>query len=78
MSGVTPLRPNLMDAKSLGDRGLRRHGPTSVALTPRNCVARGPRVGAPRRSECYAFVAPPRMWGRGVRNAVCPTSSATC
>ena len=39
--------------------GLRWHDPISV-------------VGAPSRSECYGVVAPPRSWGRGIRNAAHP------
>jgi hypothetical protein len=38
---------------------LRWHDPISV-------------VGAPSRSECYGVVAPPRSWGRGIRNAAHP------
>src|SRR5687768_10068701 len=54
-----PLRPQ--QAEDLQHiRGLRWHGPISV-------------VGAPRRSYGYAFVAPPRIWGRGTRNAGRPT-----
>jgi hypothetical protein len=48
--------PNTMAAMILGGGGLRRHGPASV-------------VGAPRRSFGYVVVAPPRIRGRGVRNA---------
>jgi hypothetical protein len=44
------------------DCGLGRHGPISV-------------VGAPRRSYGYAVVAPPRIWGRGARNAARSRSS---
>ncbi len=44
--------------------GLRWHDPISV-------------VGAPSRSECYGVVAPPRSWGRGIRNAThCTPSTA--
>ena len=42
--------------------GLRWHDPISV-------------VGAPSRSECYGVVAPPRSWGRGIRNAAHCTPS---
>src|SRR5687768_16678994 len=50
-----PLRPHRVDDLQ-HVRGLRWHGPISV-------------VGAPRRSYGYAFIAPPRIWGRGTRNA---------
>ena len=36
--------------------GSGRHGPISI-------------VGAPRSSYGYSFLAPPRIWGRGDRNA---------
>ena len=54
-----------MQKMDLGDRGLGRHGPSSV-------------VGAPRRSSGYAVVAPPWIWGRGAPNAGCSPISATC
>jgi len=43
--------------------GLRWHDSISV-------------VGAPSRGECYGVVAPPRSWGRGIRNAARCTPSA--
>ena len=45
-----------MKGMTLQVEGLRWHDPISV-------------VGAPSRSECYGVVAPPRIWGRGIRNA---------
>jgi hypothetical protein len=60
-----PCAHNHKAIMSLLVRGLRRHGPIFV-------------VDAPRRSDGYAFVASPRIWGRGARNAVRPHSSATC
>ncbi len=48
-----PIRD--VDAEKQIER-LRRHGPVSC-------------VGVPRRSYGYAFVAPPWIRGRGVRNA---------
>ena len=60
-----PHVPNALNDMILRGSGLRWHGPAYV-------------VGAPRRSLGYAFVAPPSIRGRGIRNAVCPHSSATC
>ena len=50
-----PLRPQPAEICNMFV-GCEWHGPISV-------------VGAPRRSYGYAFVAPPRSWGRGTRNA---------
>src|SRR5689334_12358442 len=64
---TTPLRPDPREGLQ-HICGLRWHGPTQAlrAWVP-------PVVGAPRRSYGYAFVAPPRIWGRGTRNAGRPT-----
>ena len=51
--------PTTMWGMILHVEGLRWHDPISV-------------VGAPSRSECYGVVAPPRSWGRGIRNAAHP------
>ena len=48
--------------------GLRWHDPD-------HANARCPVVGAPSRGECHGVVAPPRSWGRGIRNAAHRTSS---
>ena len=56
--------PNDLVDKRLVVRGLRWHGPTH------SLRERVPRVvGAPRRSDGYAFEAPPTGWSRGIRNA---------
>ena len=56
--------PTTMWGMILHVEGLRWHDPISV-------------VGAPSRSECYGVVAPPRSWGRGIRNAAhCTPSTA--
>ena len=51
--------PHTMVDMNLHVGGLRWHGPISV-------------VGAPSRSYGYGVVAPPRIWGRGIRNAAHP------
>ena len=56
--------PTIMKGMTLHVEGLRWHDPISV-------------VGARSRSECYGVVAPPRSWGRGIRNAAhCTPSTA--
>ena len=56
--------PTDMNDMTIQVEGLRWHDPISV-------------VGAPSRSECYGVVAPPRSWGRGIRNAAhCTPSTA--
>ena len=61
--------PTTMWGMILHGEGLRWHGPDHAS--------RGaPVVGAPSRSECYGVVAPPRSWGRGIRNAAHCTPSA--
>ena len=57
--------PNTMDDMNLHAGGLRWHGPDHAS--------RGaPVVGTPSRSYGYGVVAPPRIWGRGIRNAAHP------
>ena len=48
-----------MKGMTLHVEGLRWHDPISV-------------VGAPSCSYGYGVVAPPRVWGRGIRNAAHP------
>ena len=55
MGPQPPCALSMYDMILLGS-GLRWHGPISV-------------VSAPRRSYGYAFVALPRSWSRGIRNA---------
>ena len=54
--------PTTMYGMTLHVEGLRWHGPISV-------------VGAPSLSYGYGVVAPPRVWGRGIRNAAHCTHS---
>ena len=62
--------PTTMWGMTLHVEGLRWHDPDHA---PRGA----PVVGAPNRSECYGVVAPPRIWGRGTRNAAhCISSTA--
>ena len=43
-----------------------------------NHAARGaPVAGAPSHSYGYGVVAPPRVWGRGIRNAAHPPTPIT-
>ncbi len=63
--------PIATDDMTLRGCGLGRHGPDSAS----RCYS---VVRAPRRSFGYAFVALPRIRGRGAPNAGCPHSSATC
>ena len=51
--------PNTMCGMILQSIGLRWHGPISV-------------VGTPSHGYGHAFVAPPRIWGRGIRNGARP------
>ena len=51
--------PNTMCGIDLHVSGLRWHGPTSV-------------VGTPFHGYGHAFVVPPRIWGRGIRNGARP------
>jgi len=60
-----PPEPNYMVGMILCGGGLRRHGPASV-------------VGAPRRSYGYVVVTPPRIRGRGVRNAARCITTTGC
>ena len=56
--------PSTINDIDLHVDGLRWHDRISV-------------VRAPSRSECYGVVAPPRSWGRGIRNAAhCTPSTA--
>jgi len=62
--------PTNRKGMTLQVEGLRWHDPD-------HAYARCPVVGAPSRSECYGVVAPPRSWGRGIRNAAhCTPSTA--
>ena len=60
-----PRAPIVMTDMTLRDRGLGRHGPASF-------------VGAPRRSLGYAFVAPPRIRGRGAPGTRASARVAGC
>ena len=62
--------PTTMNDMTLHVEGLRWHDPDHAA--------RGaPVVGVPSHSYGYGVVAPPRSWGRGIRNAAhCTPSTA--
>ncbi len=64
----TPPAPDRRVDTVICAGGLRRHGPISgdpLAWVPRT-----------RRCSCgYVFLAPPKIWGRGARNATRPTPS---
>ena len=54
--------PNTMSNNTVQLSGLRWHGVISV-------------VGTPNHGYGHAFVAPPRIWRRGIRNGTRPLSS---
>ena len=57
--------PDTMCNHDLPVSGLRWHGPDHAS--------RGaPVVGTPRHGYGHALVAPPRIWGRGIRNGARP------
>ena len=58
--------PNTMSDNALQVSGLRWHGCRSYSLRVISVV------GTPNHGYGHAFVAPPRIWRRGIRNGARP------